>query len=246
MSRNFELLTPMEPERQSGAAGHRPRTAADHAVVIDIASNQAGDACGEQILRLVRSTFLSPNGHAVRHVVFCGVDGESGSSSVCAKAGGVLAANSPRSVCVVDGNVRSHRLSSIFGRKKKVSSLRKFAFVHDQCVQIGGNLWLAGSELLGDDRGALLSADELKHRIAQLHGVFEYVLYDAPGTSVNGDAAILGQIAGAAILVVEANSTRKLAARRAKSALEEAGVRLLGSVLYNRTFPIPEKLYKRL
>lgn len=246
MSRNFELLTQIEPERQLGAAGHWPLPTTDHAVVNAAAWSEDGDVCGEEILRLVRSVFLSTNAHAPQQVVFCGVTGESGSSSVCAGASRALAANGAKSVCVVDANVRSHRLSTIFGYDGTISSSDKSASVREQCVPIGDNLWLAGIGLLGNNRGALLSTDELKHRIAQLHGSFEYVLIDAPGTDISGDAAILGQIVGSAILVVEANSTRRFAARNAKLALQAAGVRLLGSVLHNRTFPIPEKLYQRL
>jgi Mrp family chromosome partitioning ATPase len=88
--------------------------------------------------------------------------------------------------------------------------------------------------------------DELKERLAQLRDVFDYVLIDAPGTNVCGDAQLLGQVVDAAILVIEANTTRRLTARRAKDALDAAGVRILGAVLHDRTFPIPERLYKRL
>jgi Mrp family chromosome partitioning ATPase len=246
MSRNFELLTQIEPERQLGAVRHRPTAATDRAVENVAAPSDDGDTCSEELLRLVRSVFLSTNGHAARQVVFCGVTGESGSSSVCARVGRALAANGTKSVCVADANVRSHRLSTFFGCNEAISPSDKSASAREQCVPVGDNLWLAGIGLLGDNRGALQSADELKHRIAQLHGSFDYVLIDAPGANISGDAAILGQIVGAAILVVEANSTRRFTARNAKLALEAAGVRLLGSVLHNRTFPIPEKLYRRL
>ena len=108
------------------------------------------------------------------------------------------------------------------------------------------NLYLAGPHLLSDERGSLLSADELKHRLTQLRTLFDYVLIDAPGAGVSGDAAILGQTVNAAVLVIEANSTRRLTARKAKETLDAAGVRLLGTVLHNRTFPIPEGIYRRI
>jgi len=92
----------------------------------------------------------------------------------------------------------------------------------------------------------LLPPDELRKRLEQLRDMFEYMLIDAPGTSVCGDAQLLGQVADAAILVIEASSTRRMTARRAKETLEAGGVRLLGTVLNNRSFPIPESLYKRL
>jgi Mrp family chromosome partitioning ATPase len=45
---------------------------------------------------------------------------------------------------------------------------------------------------------------------------------------------------------VEANHSRRDTVRHAKEQLEGAQVRLLGAVLDQRTFPIPEKLYRRL
>jgi len=48
------------------------------------------------------------------------------------------------------------------------------------------------------------------------------------------------------VLVLEANATRKDAARRVKEILDAANVRVLGVVLNNRTFPIPDAIYQRL
>jgi Mrp family chromosome partitioning ATPase len=89
-----------------------------------------------------------------------------------------------------------------------------------------------------------LPAAELKQLLKHLRDTFEYVLIDAPAAGLSGDAAVLGLIADAAILVVEANSTRRLTARRTKDTLEALGVRLLGTVLRNRSFPLPKRIFK--
>jgi Mrp family chromosome partitioning ATPase len=46
--------------------------------------------------------------------------------------------------------------------------------------------------------------------------------------------------------VLEANSTRRVATRKAKQALEATNVRVLGIVLNNRTFPILKRIYQLL
>jgi hypothetical protein len=120
------------------------------------------------------------------------------------------------------------------------------ASLREQCGKIRGNLWLAGPNILADNSRVFLPPLQLKERLAQLRDVFEYMLIDAPGTSVCGDAQLLSQVADAAILVIEANSKRRLTARKAKQTLEAAGASLLGTGLHNRSFPIPERLYKRL
>lgn len=247
MSRNFDLLTQIE--RQAGATDKPMPAPADRDAVMPIApilSSHAGNASGEEILRLVQRIFLSANGSAPRQIVLCGVDGENGSSSVCASAGWTLAANSSRPVCLVDANVRSPRLSCMFGIDGTAPFSGTSAQLLEQCVKVGGNLWLAGPDILADNSRVLLPPVQLKERLAELRDEFEYMLIDAPGTSVCGDAQLLGQVADAAILVIEANSTRRLTARNAKRSLDAAGVRLLGTVLHNRSFPIPEKIYTRL
>ncbi|MDR3413488.1 MAG: hypothetical protein P4L87_21455 [Formivibrio sp.] len=247
MSRNFELMTQLEIE--AGATHNTKRAAADPiypADAVSIQSELASSESGEEMLRLVQRIFLSANGSAPRQVVLCGVDGENGSSSVCAMAGRTLAANSSRKVCLVDANMRSPHLAGILGVDGTNLFSGKSALLRDQCVKIGNNLWLAGPNILADNSRVLLPPVELKARFAQLREEFEYLLIDAPGTSVCGDAQLLSLVADAAILVIEANSTRRLTARKAKESLDAAGVRLLGTVLHNRSFPIPEGLYKRL
>ena len=112
--------------------------------VVPILSSHASNAGGEEMLRLIQRIFLSANGSAPRQVVLCGVDDENGSSSVCARAGRTLAANSSRPVCLVDANVRSPRLSGMFGVEGTNPFSGPSAPLRDQCVKIGGNLWLAG------------------------------------------------------------------------------------------------------
>jgi Mrp family chromosome partitioning ATPase len=240
---DLELLKQLEIEVD---VANPSRTEADDVIAKQVSPSDAGDLFGEETVRLVQTVFLSRNRRAPRQVVFCGVDGENGSSSVCASAGRALTAISDKSVCLVDANVHSPRLSNAFGINRSILLPTNAASVRERCVHIDGNLWLAGTDLLVDNCGSLLSLAELKRRFTQLEGDFDYLLVDAPGVGVSRDAALLGEIAGAAILVIEANTTRRLAARRAKESLEAAGVRLLGTVLRNRSFPIPEKLFKRL
>jgi len=208
-------------------------------------SGDADNTGGEEMLRLVQGLFLSTSGSVHRGVVFCGVDRENGSSSVCARAGRTLAAYSSRSVCLVDANLRSPRLSSLLG-VETTAFLRKPVSVRERCVEIGENLWLAGTGFLADDRGALPSVATLKQHLAELSEVFEFVLIDAPGAGVSVDAAILGQIVNGTVLVIDADRTRRIAARKVKEFLDAAGVRLLGTVLHNRSFPIPKGLYDKL
>lgn len=246
MSRNFDLLAEVERERESGPdQGRVPLSTVQSAAKIDLPPSEPSTE-GPELFRLVRSIFLANNGTSPRRVVFFGVDSESGSSLVCANAARALARNTSKPVCLVDANVRSARLSQTLGITRTVPLSGKSSSVREQCAQIGGNLWLAGIDLMSDGRGSLLPIDELKNRLTQLSGTFEFVIIDAPGTSVSPDAEIIGHVADAAVLVIEANKTRRTAAAKAKEGLEAAGVRLLGTVMNDRTFPIPQRLNRFL
>ena len=81
----------------------------------ELSPKNLGDAQGEEMLSLAQTIVLSATGRTARQVVFCGVDEENGSSSVCASAGRALASIGAKSVCLVDANVRSPRLSRALG-----------------------------------------------------------------------------------------------------------------------------------
>jgi len=62
----------------------------------------------------------------------------------------------------------------------------------------------------------------------------------------DSNAMLEGQFSDGLVLVLSALHTRRRAALKTKRALEQAGVRLLGTVLADREFPIPHNLYRRL
>jgi len=246
MSRNFDLITEIEHERELITMASHPQVSTDRSVVKEAASQDAENREGKEIVSLVQGVFLSTSELAPRKVVFCGVDEENGSSSVCARVGRILASKSSKSVCMVDANLRRRSLSRILGVDTTIRTSGKSSSGREQCTHIGGNLWLAETDQMADVLGLILSEVELKHRLTQLDSTFDFLLIDAPGLNASSDAALLGQIADAAILVIEAGITRRTSAVKAKEALNNAGARLLGTVLHNRTFPIPETIYKRI
>lgn len=244
MSRNFELLTEIEREHQAKPVFDSTRNAADSGAVIAGFPPEEAVARPE-IVQLVRRVFLTGRENP-RQVIFCGVESDNASSSICASAGLALASVTSKSVCLVDGNIHSAQLSRIFGIEITVPLARKFASVREQCLPACSNLWVAGTQLISEGLGTLLPIEDLKQRLAELKTAFDYLLIDAPGVRDSSDAEILGQFVEAAILVVEADKTRRSAAAKAKESLDLAGINVLGTILNNRSFPIPERLYKLL
>jgi Mrp family chromosome partitioning ATPase len=89
-------------------------------------------------------------------------------------------------------------------------------------------------------------ADGLRVRIEELRETYKYVVIHSGPLRMETSAALLSRWTDGVVLVVEANATRRDAARRVKEMLDAANVNLLGVVLNNRTFPIPDAIYRRL
>jgi len=203
----------------------------------------------EEILRLIQHLFLAAenaSGITRRQVVFCGIDNNDGSNLLCARIGRILAGQVESQVCVVDANVRAPSSSPLV-------DLLPFDDSPDpddgatkgMPRRVAENLWLASGDSVCRS-GANPTLGDVQTWISGLPAEFTHVVISAPPIGLYTDAALLGQAADGVVLVLEANATRWRTARKAKQALENADVKVLGTVLNNRTFPIPEKIYRLL
>jgi Mrp family chromosome partitioning ATPase len=75
---------------------------------------------------------------------------------------------------------------------------------------------------------------------------FDYVLVNMEPIAPHGEAAGFAALLDGVILLVDAESTRREAARRAAAALRANGAVVLGALMTNRHFPIPERIYRKL
>ena len=203
----------------------------------------------EEILRLVQRLFLTNetlSGNGRRRVVFCGIDSIDGSHLLCARIGRVLAEQVQSQVCVVDANVRMPSSSPLFDLLPFDNSADSEGLsAKGPSRRVSENLWLASGDPAYRN-GASPTLDEVQGWINGLPPEFAHVVISAPPVGLYSDAALLAQNTDGIVLVLEANATRWRTARKVKQALENARVTVLGTVLNNRTFPIPEKLYRMI
>ncbi|HLE37268.1 MAG TPA: CpsD/CapB family tyrosine-protein kinase [Candidatus Acidoferrales bacterium] len=201
-------------------------------------------------LKLVQRLLVVPASGAGRLVMFSGVADDLGCALICARSAEILAGQTKASVCLVDANLGSpslHQLFHVENRNGLADAIRSQSRLRDCAQRLPHeNLWLipAGS-LTASDNGFLVSA-ALRSALQDLREGFEHVLICAPAVSRNPDSLLIGQLMDGVFLVLEADSTRREVARKVKEDLEAANARLLGVVLNNRKFPVPESIYRRL
>ena len=254
MSKNFELMQ----QAQIGIGGSaaltglaigstQPATVAEPAVGRIMVPDSA---VREESLKLVQRLFLAPGQGAPKVVTFVGVEQGNGCSRLCAVSANLLAESVSGSVCLLEGDFRGPSLPALFGVDNHhglSDALRQDGSIRNFARRVArDNLWLLSCGSLGPDALTSLSSDRMKHRIEELRKEFDYVLIDSPPLTAYADALIVGRLSDGAVLVVEANATRREAALRVADSLKSSRIPVLGVVLNKRTFPIPGALYKRL
>lgn len=184
----------------------------------------------QQVAVLVQQVFLSGRIPKPQQVVFSSIEPWSGTGRLCAQASEVLATMTEAQVCLVDaGDLGSSPDFRTFAAQPLRSNLRT----------------VSGSELCGEGR-TTPEPSTLARRLMQFKREFDYTVIHAPSLRTSRDAIALAQMSGGMVLVLQAHATRRSAALQMKEILDRAGVRLLGTVLAERKFPIPESLYRRL
>ncbi|HVI08033.1 MAG TPA: CpsD/CapB family tyrosine-protein kinase [Candidatus Binatia bacterium] len=204
----------------------------------------------EEFTKLVQRLFVVPGNDSPRSVVFCAPERGNGSSWVTARVADVLASQVSGSVCMVDANLRRPGLHAQFSVENhyglsdallKPDPIRQFA------QGVGRpNLWLISSGSNPEGAQNLLSTDRMRLRLSELRAEFDYVLLDVAALNDGNDAMLLGGGGDGVVLILKANASRRESARKAVQDLQAAKARVLGAVLNQRTFPIPDSIYNKL
>lgn len=184
-----------------------------------------------EIVSLARQAFLLGEDTARQRVLFLGADNLTNSSGLAEQVARALA-GMQKTVSLVE---RSADRGDCSAPKKPPLSVRNVEYWSG--FQVAENFWRIPPSALG-------TASFRANGNALGSLPFEcVVLASSIGDAI---APLFFQICDAAVLVLTAHKTRKDAALRAKQVLEQFKVNLIGTVLDNRTFPIPEAIYKRL
>lgn len=255
MSRNFELLQRAEWERRARAV-RKPSSATAEAGIRSLIPTAAVlpeapkrvDAAAE-ISRLVHALFIAPAPIAPRMVVFAPVDDDCAPAQLCTRVAAALAARALGSVCVVDANLGAPEVHQHCGVPNDIGlaeALQDTEPIGGLVRPLASGMGVLTAGNVGAGWEQLLLSEAMAWRLSELRESFEYVLLSAPPLASFPHAQYFGRLADGLVMVLEAHSTRRDLAGRIKIELEQAEVRLLGAVLNNRTFPIPESLYRRL
>lgn len=195
----------------------------------------------QQLRALIRRVFFPGWSKASRQVVVCGADSHCDTADVCTRMVREMANGLPGTVCAVEADVHSPGVA----RTISASVTECPQTLGNGSISAGENLWLIKPESMIGRQENDFDAAWLRTRMSELRREFDYTVIHAP-PAFRSEAVVLGQLADGVILVIEAHRTHRSVALRSMEILKGANVAVLGTVLTERTFPIPEKLYQSL
>lgn len=216
----------------------QPRLNAIHELIQRPAVSASASVRADQIHALVQQLFFRQHHRSqpVRHVGFAAIESFTETATLCLDVARSLAEEDTCDVGLIDAHTDSIPLQSQLQLQPSSRS--------EAVWPIAPHLWMVPRESwLPNARGQRISDQNLSS-LRELTAEFDFsILWCAPASWIT---ASIAQACDGLVLVLTANKTRRLVAAQIKQQLIQAQVPLLGTVLAERRFPVPQGLYKSL
>ncbi|MGA2982089.1 MAG: hypothetical protein ABSD76_21035 [Terriglobales bacterium] len=189
-----------------------------------------------QIRALVQQLFFRRESKPVRHVGFVPIEASTETATLCLEVARVLAEEDRYDVGLIDAHPDSVPLQT----KLQIPSHNRA----EASWPMAPRLWMVPRQSWLPDPSEQRIAEQNLSRLRELTTEFDFsILWCAPASWLT---ASIGQTCDGLVLVLAANKTRRLVAAQIKDQLSKAQVPLLGTVLAERRFPVPQGLYRSL
>ncbi len=198
-----------------------------------------------EALRGLRTTILlSSPGSPPKTIMIASTRPAEGKSSVAALTAITFALNGSK-VLLVDADLRRPAIHLRFrlGKDLGISSvLSGKASLEDAVMEWADlpNLHILPSGPVPPLPSELLGSKQMEDVLAQVRSEYDFVILDTPPVLAVTDAAVLGRLVDATILIVRYGSAQKHVVRRCIDLLERSGAHLLGVAVNAVDFTAPE------
>ena len=108
------------------------------------------------------------------------------------------------------------------------------------------NLTLMACGAVPHNPAELLSSDQMRALLQELRGRYDYVLIDAPPVVAVTDAGIISAMVEGVLMIIQAGRTQRGIVDRSLELLQQAHANVVGHVLTNIEYHLPEYIYRYL
>jgi ATPases involved in chromosome partitioning len=240
MSKLFEVFKELENGKRGCPLGGRENS---NALALKNLESKLGPQTSAALGNLVNRLLLGDAGP--RCVLFAGAAPGVGCSWIVAHSAEALCAQTNASVCIVEVGATSGWVGNYFMLQNDKGPERLLESTMRTSVrQVASNLWvIPGGDIQGAD--FIFPYEDLEACLIELRDKFEYVLLDMTALPSSSQVRPTNLVDGA-VLVLKAGETPRRAVKRAIDDLGNCGIKVLGTVLNQREYPIPASLYRHL
>jgi len=200
------------------------------------AATPAASVHRDQIHALVQQLFFGHESKPVRHVGFAAIEASTATATLCLEVAQALAEQDRYKVGLVDANLDS----AVLQTQLRIPSPSRA----QANWPITPRLWMVPRQNWLPDACGQRITDQNLSRLRELTMEFDFsILWCA---SASWLTASIGRSCDGLVLVLTANKTRRLVAAQIIDQLTKAQVPVLGTVLAERRFPVPQGLYRSL
>jgi Mrp family chromosome partitioning ATPase len=221
---------------ETASAAEQPRVTSIREQIQRKAVSPTASVHNDQIHALVQQLFFLHGSKPVRHVGFATVGASTATATLCLEVARALAEEDRYDVGLIDAHPESVPLQT----QLQIPSPSRA----EATWPIAPHLWMVPRQSWLPDACGQRITDQNLARLRELTTEFDFsILWCAP---VSWLTASIGRACDGLVLVLTANKTRRLVASRVKDQLSKAQVPVLGTVLAERRFPVPQGLYRSL
>jgi capsular exopolysaccharide synthesis family protein len=186
-------------------------------------------------------------------VVFAGAVPGEGTSTLALRFARELALVDPRPVLLVDGDLARGpgTLSGVLQAADTMSGLSDLLAGTGELPRLvlgteQSNLHFLPCGCADLPNLDLVRSDRVENVLREMTRHYAFVIIDAGALLAAPETAVLASLTAGVVLVVRAGRTRREVVQRAVGALNRARCRVLGVVLNDRRYPIPDFIYRRI
>lgn len=182
-------------------------------------------------------------------VMFSGAVEHEGVSAILANLASYFSHAGARKVLVIDTNLRKPSLHTAF----KVPQADGLTEIIEGKInldkgtkKLSDNLYLISSGKISLNPATLLNSHAMIDILKTAKERYDIILLDSPAAVVSRDAFILSQRVDTVVISVNEGKTRRPVVKAVIDAFTRSKADIMGVVLNNRTFPIPQRLYNKV
>jgi len=153
-------------------------------------------------------------------------------------------------ILLVDANLRRPALHSLFDldRKRGLTEILQGELKLDDVLKgvQRRQLWVITAGKPAANPADLLGSPVMTELLQECRRRFDFIVFDSAPITLHAETLALAKQIEAVALVVRAGTTRWEVALSAKSQLQKVNSRILGVVLNQRRYIIPEWIYRRI